>query len=458
MKAVTLENTWKLCHLTFLFLLGMAVFFAVERACYMDSAFMLFRLVNSEHLIAEGGRLVNIFPQFIPYLMVKAGCSLMSIVIAFSLMYTTVLYIIFTLIGNWLNQKKIALIFLLILILSVNETFFDVVTETKFALAFACLFLALVLSDKKRNWIAIVFTLLCGFFSHPIFIIYFGINVFYNAIEGELKLSLKYLFIGATIVLFKALISGVTIYENDLISSLYTNTFSLFKVSFIHEYFEGLFGTQFVVFVGLFLMLILNLVFLKKWGVLLAYLTMVFTLYFILAIVYSKGDSHMMIQKTLFVFHFALLCPYLIVRNIKFNAVFYMLIIVGIIVGLMGILETSQKYTNRVLVINQFMQHLPSTSDKFLIKENQINHELIMGTWALPHETILLSKIGGNRALNLKNFKERNDTLFLSKFPNAMRPAYGYPMMNKGLNTNYFKFDEQKSVMWLDSTYVLGVK
>ena len=79
-----------------------------------------------------------------------------------------------------------------------------------------------------------------------------------------------------------------------------------------------------------------------------------------------------------------------------------------------------------------------------------------MGTWALPHESILVSKIKFKNPINLKNFRERNDTLFLSQFPNGFRPAFGLPLLNSELNTTYFEMDESKKVLWLDSTYILG--
>ncbi|MDI1233675.1 MAG: hypothetical protein PSX81_05300 [bacterium] len=459
MKIVNLENTWKVAHLFFLLLIGMSVFYAVERVCYMDSAYMFFRMVNTEKIIAEGGRWVNLLPQIIPWLMLKIGCSLPALILAFSIMHIGVLYLVFLLIGNWLNQKEIGLIFLLILILSVNETFFDVVTETKFSLAFASLFLAFILS-KKRKHILIGFVILIGgFFSHPIFTIYFGFIVLFTFLFGIRNNIIKYALMGVLIAALKSLFLGVTLYENELLSAGVFDPWNLFANSFIHGYFAGLLSTQFVVIIGLVSLLLLNFILLRKWSYLSLYIISVFLLYFVLAVVYSKGDSHMMIQKTLFVFHFALLLPYFYQiqwSEFKLKKVFYLGIIIGYSMAVTAIIKTSEKYTQRVVILEQFMQHLPKSSDKFIMNENQINHEVIMGTWALPHETIIISKIKCHKILSIKNFRERNDTLFLSKYPNAFRPAFGYPIENKDLNAAYFKMKEFEPNIWLDSTYFLG--
>lgn len=459
MKFISLDNTWKFGQLAFLFLIGMSAYYAIERVCYMDSAFMLFRLVNNEEIIAEGGRLINVLPQFIPWIMVKMGSSLYSIVICFSIMHTIILFIIFLIIGNYLQQKEIGLLFLLLLLVSVNETFLDVVTETKFALAFACLFAAFLQSDKNQNILLGISILFCGFFSHPIFLIYFGLIIIFKTIFEPRKVIFKFLLIGVIILMFKGLFFGATSYENELVLATLNDTLNLFKNSFIHTYFNGLISTQFIIILGLVILLVYNLISLKRGLILGVYVLIVFGLYFILSVIYSKGDSHMMIQKTLFVFHFALLLPISMLsktQEFKFKNMVYLLMIGGLFISIFQVNQISKKFTQRVLVIEQFIKQLPNVSDKYILNENQINHDVIMGTWALPHESILLSKIKLNRLVNLKNYRERNDTLFLSRFPNALRPAFGYPMMNVDLNSNYFRIDEKQPVIWLDSTYVLG--
>lgn len=459
MKFISLQNTWKIGRLVFLMLIGMSVFFALERVCYMDSAFMLFRLVNNEQVIAEGGRLINALPQFIPWVMVKMGCSLNSIVIGFSIMHTLVLYVVFLFIGVFLNQKEIGLMFLALLLISVNETFFDVVTETKFALAFACLFTAFLLSEKNQNNLLGIGILICGFFTHPIFIVYFGLIVTYKFILDHPKSIVKFIIIGVIILVLKSMLFGATAYENDLVSAIVNDTINLFKNSFIHAYFKGLFTTQFLVMVGLIIVLIFRIISLKKWKYLWAYFLITFGLYFILSIVYSKGDSHMMIQKTLFVFHFGLILPlFMLLKSEEFRLknMVYCLIVIGTFIALFQVIQISKKYTQRVVVLEHFMKRLPNSSDKFIFTEDHINHDVIMGTWALPHESIIVSKIKLNKLINLKNFRERNDTLFLSRFPCALRPTFGYPMMNKDLNLKYFKINENLPVVWLDSTFFLG--
>ena len=459
MKIFTIEQAWKLGHFLFLILLGLSVFYALERVCYMDSAFMFFRMVNDEKLIAEGGRYIHVIPQFLPWLMVKLNAPLHLIIVSFSFLYTACFYLAYIIIGKLMKQKVIAVIFLFLLLISVNETFFDVVTETKFSLAFACLFLAHLLREKQASIYIGILMLVFGFYTHPIFVVYCAIIIFFISLY---KFNRHLLIYGGVIMILlvsKALIFGSTTYEKELLSATFYNPFQLLKNSFIHTYFGGLLGTQFIVLICIIFLQLFSLLKSKKWLLLSMYFMAMFLLYIALALVYSKGDSHMMIQKTLLVFHFILLIPFVLLEktmSVWVQRSVYFLIILGCFWALWSTNTLAKKYTNRVAVLEHFLKKLPKQSDKYLISENQINHEVMMGTWALPHESILVSKIKFKNPINLKNFRERNDTLFLSQFPNGFRPAFGLPLLNSELNTTYFEMDESKKVLWLDSTYILG--
>ncbi len=459
MKQISLVNIWKLSHLIFIVLIIMACFFAVERVCYQDSSYMLFRMINSGAFIAEGGRWVNILPQLIPWIFIKIGLPLNAIIICFSAMHIVVLYLIFILIGVKLNQKIIAISFLFLLIVSVNETFFDVVTETKYSLAFAALFSAFILSEKSNKLIAEILILIGGFFTHPVFCIYFIFILLYLTIFRPEKKYVKYLFIGSIIFVAKYIFIGTTNYEDSLVRYGFSDICHNFTNSFIHLYFKGLFSTQFVYFIGLFLIISFHLLFNKKYLQFFIYFMTLIFIYFLIAIIYSKGDSHMMIQKTLFLFHFILVLPLFFTWqqfSLLSQRIVLLICLASFVVAIVGIFNVSVKYTERVKVLDAFMLKLPLQSDKYIIKEDQINHEKLLATWALPHETILLSNSCLERSMSIKNFRERNDTLFLSRFPNAFRPAFGYPMANKDLNLKYFKVDESKPNLWLDSTFILG--
>ncbi len=459
MKYLSIENFWKLSHLIFLFLIGLSIYYAIERVCYVDSAFMLFRMINQESFIAEGGRYMNVLPQFIPWIFIKLGLPLKMIIICFSCMHIVVLYLIFQITGNFFKQKFLAVLFLLLLIVSVNETFFDVVTETKFSLAFGILFSAFLFSPKNNLIFVGIVILICGFFSHPVFIIYFGVIILSFRIFKPQTPLLKFLISGVAIFMLKYLTVGATTYENNLITSAFSDLFLTFKNSFIHHYFSGLFTTPFIFLIILLLIIIYHLTASRKYFEVMIYLAGIFITYFLLSIVYSKGDSHMMIQKTLILFHFILIYPIAFLWQqlspILLKSVL-LIFLISTIFALAGIHGSAAKYVDRVSILNDFMQKIPATSDKFLIREEQINHDKLLATWALSHETIMLSQIYLKKNLSIKNFRERNDTLLFSKFPNAFRPTFGYPMLNKDLNQGYFKIDESKPNLWLDSSFILG--
>ncbi|MES2617490.1 MAG: hypothetical protein V4613_06410 [Bacteroidota bacterium] len=456
MKLFSLNNLWKLSHLAFLGLLLLSVVFAIERVCYIDSAYMLFRMVNTESIIAEGGRLTNAIPQFIPWLMIKAGLSLNSIVIGFSFMDIAVLYAVFLLVGIYFRQKLLASIFVILLMLGVSSTFFDVVTETKAALAIAVILTAALSSDNKTPFWLLILIVFSGIFSHPVFILYFFIIIAFFYSKNDAKKYGKLVLAGSILIGLKIGIIGATVYEQNLLSI--NHLYESFQHSFIHEYISIWLDPYYIALPVIMLVVVAYLTINKKWKFLLFYMLSIISLYIILAVIYSAGDSRMMIQKTMFVLHFTMLLP-LVKIDEKNNFLFKFispLFFVVLLTTFYSIINASSAYRERVIILTDFLKKLPAESDKYLIHENNINHDKIMATWALSHETLLLSNIKYGKSLALKNFRDHNDTLQLSKYPNAFRPAFGYPIKKNELNEAYFNPDWTKENKWLDSAMRLG--
>ncbi len=457
MEFLTNQNTWKASNILFLFMLVLCGVFAMERVCYVDSAYMLFRMINAESLVAEGGRWMNIPPQLIPWIMIKLKLPLQFIIFFFSLMQGITLYGFFLLTGYYFKQKFLGIIFLLLLIISVNETFFDVVTETKFSLALGVLFTAFLNSKKRSELLLGTGIIFCGFFSHPSFVIYFIFILLFHGIFKPHETNWKWLIPGLVFFLLKHFLIGSTTYESNMFNEAINHLLNDFQNSFIHHYFSGLFKTQFIFIFTLFVIIILHLISERKWKLLIAYFFTLFITYFLLAILYHNGDSRMMIQKTMHLFHFIILIPLFYIWNdisAVLQKIAILLILSACIFAFSGIIQAREKYRSRMLILTEFMQQLPTESDKFILREEHIDHDRMMATWALPHETLLISNVKFGKSIVVKNFRERNDTLLYYQFPNAFRPAFGYPMMNRELNPSYFSIDESRPLIWLDSAHL----
>lgn len=437
----------------------LSVILATASVCYIDSAYMLFRMIQTEAIIAEGGRWMNAVPQLLPWLFIKAGAPLPVIIAVFALSYILILYFIFLIAGKIYEQVQLAALLPLLLIAGTPHTFFDTITETKYALAFAILLIAALVSGKSFKGLDVILIVACGLFSHPVFIIYWAIILIWLAVENGFKSILLPLISGVALLAVRYFFAGGTGYEVNLLSDASVNNLALFGTSFIHHYMS--IWEQWIYWPLILIMLLSTGYFLfkKSTSQLLLYIGMLAGIYCLLALVYAKGDSHMMIQKTMFLFHFAILFPMaasIKCAGKKITTLWISIVVIAMITGFFGLYTTAPQYIQRRNNLVKFMEAMPKNTDKFLIRETQINHEVMMATWALPHETLLLSGAASNKSIVVKNVRDHNDTLQLSKYPTAFRPAFGYPIPSDSLNAKYFKLNETFRNEWLDSTIILG--
>ena len=168
------------------------------------------------------------------------------------------------------------------------------------------------------------------------------------------------------------------------------------------------------------------------WG----YLCGCIAVYIILAISNSAGDAHIMLQRNFLVLNMAVLLPLAYFYNDFPQKIITTLAIpIALFLSLNTISKTSVLYKNRRETLAKNINTLQAVATKIAIKKSQIVSDVLLSSWALGHESILLSTIINKKSSTITVV----DTLAL--YTNGFIPAYGPPIAIEKMNKHYFNWD-----------------
>jgi hypothetical protein len=109
----------------FLGVLGLLAWrFYLERTCFLDSAFILFRLLVTGSARVVVNRYSGLLPQIPPLIAAKLGLSLKWVLLAYSLSFIALLAGVYLVIGYWLKQRGLALALLLASVIMLSHGFY----------------------------------------------------------------------------------------------------------------------------------------------------------------------------------------------------------------------------------------------------------------------------------------------------------------------------------------------
>lgn len=163
----------------------LSLMFAQERILNTDSSAFFFNLVNSEWPSVAEQRYSAAIPQFLPYVFLKLGASLKTILYVFSASYIVLYALVFCLIQFVLVQAKAAIALVLSLLLGVAHSFYHPVTETHQAIAWSILFYACLGSNQTKIKVILlgVLSFTLAIFSHPAAVFMLAFSLAWHIIE-----------------------------------------------------------------------------------------------------------------------------------------------------------------------------------------------------------------------------------------------------------------------------------
>lgn len=412
MKAI--RNIQFLGYTLFALLTIAALWLYKERVLYVDSAYYAFNMLNEGHPVAEHNRYALYIYQLLPWAMMKAGFAVSIVLRTYSVSHI-LLHIIAFIILLRIRQPLLALILLIMQIIGYRECFFLTVNETALAIS-ATLTLAGCLSYFKTKqtpvylqFISYITCIGIGFFSHPMAMIIIPFVIAYHWInQGNFNNDLKQiliLFLSLIVVFIcKKLISKESGYENDLFAQLGNTTqiLSNLKDVYSFKFFTGEFKLQ-AYFFSIYIMptalavyCIFRYIREKQYRQLAFYLLSIISFWFIIIIFFNRGDGNIFMEKNFTPWILVAIYPLKDLLKIdgEYLKTSQLIVFVAIIgYSIFGVLKVTPMYQKRMYLMDDLITVKNEGKSKLILQDSMVNHEEWLGIWALPYESILLSKV-----------------------------------------------------------------
>lgn len=413
-------------------LLGAAsVWLYRERVLYIDSAYYAFNFINDGIPAAEHKRYALWLYQLLPWAMLKSGLSLKWVLMAYSICHILLHALVFV----WLLRMKqygLAVLLALMQVIAYRECFFLTVNETALAISATLLLSGYMRYFSKKHasvdtGYPMKNTLVQGFvyfaciltalFSHPTatllipFVIIFHLLLVYKDRLHRQAAGLA-LVEFAGLASLKMLAGNRSGYETDLFdqlaksSEILSNLGNIYSFNFFFGEFKtnsNFFGIYWIPFALSFLSLFLLLK-ARKPLLLLFYAVSLIGLWLLIVVMFNRGDGTMFMEKNFTPWVLLALYPLVMLNRIKMDSPWTAGLYASVILfSIWGIYKVTPMYQKRLWLMDRLItaknpEHLP----KLLLNDSSVNHEEWLGIWALPYETLLLSKIKGMPATTAK--------------------------------------------------------
>lgn len=425
-------------HLSFLILLIASVYYFKERTLYSDTAFQLFKTINFEKINVEAYRYGAILPQLPVLFLVKLGVGLKSILIAFSVAFIALYYLIFLICTKLLKNTAAGLSIIFTLIMCISESFFFPVTETHQSLVFSILLFAILQYPSFRySWIQMLLATIViavSFLAHPVALYPISFIIGYSAIDKkQLRSFMPYfllvLIIGMAVA--KVMLTPKNTYEGDLFSEFLKSPSMIFDLPNFYStnfFIKRIFGLYLWVVI-LELILVVYLIFKKEY--LKLFWQVSFPVFFLLIslLTYNKGYSDMLMERSFMPLALLVSIPLLneIIEHDNRYKIYKLTFLSLIIVfSFNTIYEQGKVFRDRTrfnLEVLTKTAKLPNR--KFIVESSELQKHHYTG-WSYSFETLLLSSITddmpmqtifpANNIDEVSKYKEHNDVFLGADF------------------------------------------
>lgn len=433
-------------HAYFLYYFILSVHYYLEKASFSDNSYFLFSIIQEESFAIYHQRWIGLLTQVVPLTLVKIGMSVKSIAIGYSINLALIYYIFFLIFYHVLNKKIFALIFLFITGVLHHYSFYWLVSELNIGMPFFIAFIWLLSTstnseiDSKFTMTSAILSVLL-FFIHPFLSILFPVYLFLFYIERK---NIKWVI--ATIIAIIAVglkykfLSG---FEKGKVSSMAFDTFSIeaIKSSYLYYAFKE-FGRNQFYFVKLLYVLILLLLIYKRKVLLVASIIASAICTYLAIHYYLPNGELVSYMETYLIYIFLPLFVLAFIWGQNNLLKHQGLIILGItLLASYSLFQTKSDslFKNRLKYIESTLH---GKEGLYYANNGDMDNSILMATWALPYETLLVSTINENSSSIYHNdrkieFSEVTDSnLFIGFDPSK-------DIKLTMLNNKYFKFPYQ---------------
>ena len=126
----------------YIVLLVFSIVFYKERIIFLDTAFTIFHIVKDSFFSIQVYRFGDVFTQLLPVLCARAGLSLDTLVMSYSVGFVLYYFACYLVCSSWLKQYDLALVVLLLNLLFVTDGFYWITSQLPQGLALLLVMLA----------------------------------------------------------------------------------------------------------------------------------------------------------------------------------------------------------------------------------------------------------------------------------------------------------------------------
>ncbi len=458
--AKTIAQIFLILLLSQLFL---AIIYDVERVSFLDAAFVLTKIINEGHPVIMVGRYGAFLTQMWPWLGVKLGLDIDSLILIYSVSFPLLFWMIACILYRVEQYLWVILLGFYMLLFN-TESYFWTNNEIHQAIALFCLGMGLFdyykdSNSRYRLLILIGISLLIGLsvLTHPLMLIVFVYYFIFEFIHHRQKfLTIQYFILyGITFVfgIIKYALSRTNWYDSQKISTVQNlNSDEILNVvkdpEFI-KFFSELPLMYPMVLIGISI-LMKDIIDNRQWskGVLsLGFLFCHVILVSIVVDIYNR----FYVESQYMLISFFIVLP--LMKNhdqlrISLKRVLGLYAILSVVWWWVQFGVTVRSYTQRVEWIKTKIDTLQKSNQQkgIITALNDEEIALLKFTWALPSESLIISSVGGEGAFTIIIEENLNSNQLSDVFHDCFeaRPI-------SYLNPKYFNIKNDQPYIKLDS-------
>lgn len=216
-------------HFFFIVMGILATVFCMERMGTFDSSSYLFNMLSFEEIYYPHQRHGAFLVQILPYLFLKAGASLETVLLVYSLSFIVIYYLCWLFCRYVARHRGAALAIILISVLQVKYTFYWPVTEIFQGLIYSLTAYAWIAGARFKTGLAYypvaLFFIALAILVHPLTVIPLFFAIAYEYLDNKRFRDVRiYVVAGLVVVVWVGfrLVKTPSAYENELMAKVFT--------------------------------------------------------------------------------------------------------------------------------------------------------------------------------------------------------------------------------------------
>lgn len=450
MKAIFKDRLQLAGLLVFGYLIVLAVVFFKERMIAYDSANYVFEIDQLRDYCLPHGRWSSVLSQTIPLLLLKAGCSLKTFLIAYSVNLVAIWYVVFLLVTIGFRNRNAGIILIFSMTVGFGWMYYYAISELLTGMTMSILLYAALewhpAVETSGVRILRYFTASCAVilasFYHELALFPILFVIGFRIVRRLPRVNRADIALGTIILLWcivrvKYLTLGHSIGNKILSAEDYldhvSQLFSLPSWSYFVVYISDM--SRWIGFTALVAALILT--FKRKWFITLYAIMFSFAYGALVAITYYKGESSLMMET--YMPPVAIYAVMLLLETETYGvrrSFLKVFIGIAVVISCIKIYSGSEVQSRRLDYMDRITAYMQEFEEsKIIVKPAGIYDEILLVPWALPMESLLNSSLNGNAKPITITFHNNPDSVLQEQLNDIFlkgdcQPSWIYPDQN----------------------------